>query len=157
MPVRLFFLFIISSFASVVIASDSKVQEILSSTNTPSGVVFEIAGSDPVALKWAIPRIKQYVVRLRKKFPKMELAVVTHGREQFALQKSNSSEYKKVHNEVKLLAGADVPVHICQTFAGWSGVDPEDFPDYVSVSATGPQQVKDYLELGYTLIKIRAH
>ena len=34
-------------------------------------------------------------------------------------------------------------------------VEAEDFPDYVKVSATGPQQINDYRDLGYKLIIIR--
>jgi intracellular sulfur oxidation DsrE/DsrF family protein len=118
--------------------------------------VFEISSSDKDALKWAIPRIQQYTNTLRQKFPGLDVAIVSHGREQFVLQKKNSKEYEKVHKAVKELSSkGDVPVHICQTFAAWNDVSPEEFPDYVSVSATGPQQVNDYIELGYALIKLR--
>jgi len=141
---------------NVAFASDAKIQKLLLASKAPAGVVFEIASSDADALTWAIPKIREYSKQLRTKFPKLDMAVVTHGREQFSLQKSNSSEYQKVHDEVAELAkSGDIPVHVCQTFAAWNGVDPEDFPEYVTVSATGPQQVNDYMELGYTLIKIR--
>lgn len=144
-------------FAGIAFAGidHEKIQTILDSDKVPVGIVFEISLSDPVALQWAIPRIRQYAARLRKKFPKLEMAVVTHGREQFALQKDRSEKYEKLHKQVKQLSKSnDIPVHVCQTFAAWRGVDPEDFPDYVTVSATGPQQVNDYLSLGYTLIKM---
>jgi predicted ATPase len=29
---------------------------------------------------------------------------------------------------------------------------PEDFPDYINVSAAGPIQINDYEELGYELV-----
>lgn len=157
MSVRFYLLFVIGFCATAVYANDIQVQNIISSSKAPIGVVFEIASSDPDALRWAIPKIKRYSMQLRAQFPKLELAVVTHGREQFALQKINSVEYQKVHNEIKQLAESeDIPIHVCQTFAAWNGVDPEDFPDYVAVSVTGPQQVNDYLELGYTLIRVRS-
>ncbi len=132
------------------------VQAILKSAKAPTGVVFEIALADADALQWAIPRIQEYAKQLRSKFPQMEIAVVTHGREQFALQTAKNDEYRKVHETVKALSETqDIPVHICQTFAAWNDVEPEAFPDYVTVSATGPQQVNDYIDLGYKLIKIR--
>jgi len=154
----IYFIFIVQFFTGAALAgSDSeKIQTILASDKAPSGVVFEIAMADPDALRWAIPRIKQYAVSLRKKFPNLELAVVTHGREQFALQKGVSAKYRKVQKQVEQLSKSDdIPVHVCQTFAAWNDVEPEDFPEYITVSATGPQQVNDYLSLGYTLIKIR--
>ena len=155
MSVRFYLFLVFSILANTANANDAKVEQILSSSKTPAGIVFEIASSDSGALKWAIPKIKSYAIRLRKKFPELEIAVVTHGREQFALQKTSSAEYQKVHKEVELLAKSEnIPVHVCQTFASWNGVEPEDFPDYVSVSTTGPQQVNDYVDLGYTLIKI---
>lgn len=139
-------------------ATDSeKIQQILSLSTAPSGVVFEIASSDKDALQWAIPRIQEYTERLRQQFPGLDVAIVSHGREQFLLQEKNAKENEKVHKAVKELSTkGDIPVHICQTFAAWNNVDPEEFPDYVSVSTTGPQQVKDYLELGYYLVKLKS-
>jgi len=144
-------------FSGTHASSDSgTIQHLLSQPVAPSGVVFEIVTADKAALQWAIPRIQQYTASLREKFPGLEIAIVSHGREQFVLQEKNSEEYEEVHKAVKeLSAKGDVPVHICQTFAAWNNVTPEEFPDYVSVSTTGPQQVRDYVELGYTLIKLR--
>jgi intracellular sulfur oxidation DsrE/DsrF family protein len=137
-------------------AENDKVQTLLNQAQAPTGVLFEIASADKNALQWALPRIQQYTKTLREKFPGLDIAVVTHGREQFALQQASTDEYRKVHESVKALATKqDIPVHICQTFAAWNGVEPEAFPEYVTVSATGPQQVNDYVDLGYTLIKIK--
>lgn len=138
-------------------SSDSeKIQQILSLNTAPSGVVFEIASSDKDALQWAIPRIQGYTNKLRQQFPGLDVAVVSHGREQFLLQEKNATEHVKLHKAVQELSvKGDIPVHICQTFAGWNNVEPEAFPDYVSVSTTGPQQVRDYLELGYYLVKLK--
>ena len=147
-------------FSIVVTAQASphreKIDELLAQQPAPTGVVFEIASSDSDALRWAIPLIKNYTDELRKKIPGLEVAVVTHGREQFALQESNEKNYQQVHDSVKALASEDnVPVHICETFASWKNVAAEEFPSYVNVSATGPQQVNDYLDLGYSLVKLR--
>ena len=51
-----------------------------------------------------------------------------------------------------LTVADDVPVHVCETHAGWYGVEASDFPDYVDVAPTGPGQINLYKELGYTLI-----
>ena len=56
--------------------------------------------------------------------------------------------------QVQALVAADVPVHVCETHAGWYGVTAEDFPDYVNVAPTGPGQVRLYEELGYDLIVV---
>ena len=154
-PYLFFIILALQASFSFAATDNKKVQQLLAQEKSPAGVVFEIAVADPDALKWAVPKIQQYARQLRQKFPKLEMAVVTHGREQFALQKDNTDEYENVHKQVAQLAKSDdIPVHICQTFAGWNGVDPEDFPEYVTVSATGPQQVNDYISLGYTLIII---
>jgi len=155
-PLCLLLLFAASFNVAVAGSDHEAVQQILADNKAPAGVVFEIAVADADALQWAIPRIRQYSEQLRNKYQGLELAVVTHGREQFALQKDNADEYEEVHKEVEQMSrSGKIPVHICQTFASWNGVDAEDFPSYVTVSATGPQQVNDYLELGYVLVEIR--
>jgi len=152
----LFFTGFLLTFTVTASTHGDQVDRLLAMAQAPAGVVFEIASGDAKALQWAIPQIQQYTQTLRKKFPGLDVAVVTHGREQFALQTTNQGEYQKVHDSVKDLSTKDnVPVHICQTFASWNGVEAEDFPEYVTVSTTGPQQVNDYIDLGYTLIKLR--
>ena len=152
------YLFLTLIAFSVEAAPRDEVQlaSILKMPKAPVGVVFEIALSDPDALRWAIPRINGYVKRLRDRFPGLEIAVVSHGKEQFSLVTQKTRDYKEVHKDVeKLVKAENIPVHICATHASWRDVAPEDFPEYVSVSATGPQQVKDYRDLGYLLVKIR--
>jgi intracellular sulfur oxidation DsrE/DsrF family protein len=90
------------------------------------------------------------VTQLRKKFPELPVAIVTHGKEQFALTTKNADS--KTHSLVKDLVSDQIEVHVCGTHASWYNVMPEDFPDYVNVSATGPAQINDYEELGYELI-----
>jgi hypothetical protein len=40
------------------------------------------------SLCWALPTVKKYIGQIRQRFPNMHFAVVTHGRELFALQKN---------------------------------------------------------------------
>jgi len=136
------------------VSSDTKIANILKADKAPEGVVFEIVRG-PSGLTWAIPKIKKYVLVLRKKWPKIKIAVVSHGNEQFALTKKNQPKFKQVHKGVKeLTSGFGVPVHICQTYAGYKGVSPEAFPKYVTVSGQGPQEIKNYREFGYKLVII---
>ena len=138
-------------------ADHPTLTKLLSADKPPAGVVFEIITGDPQALRWAVPQVADYAKRLRTRFPKLEIAVVTHGQEMFALQKSQRAAASEVHAGIEQLSKEQgIPVHVCETYAGWRGIAPEAFPDYVNVAPAGPAQVKNYLDLGYTLIKISA-
>jgi intracellular sulfur oxidation DsrE/DsrF family protein len=136
-------------------SSNEAIEEILQQQKPPEGVVFEIVSSNPDFLKQAIPEVKQHISSLRKKFPGLSVAVVTHGDEQFALTKKNRGKYEQLHNEiVSLRQDADIPVHVCGAYASWKNVSPEEFPDYVDVSATGPAEIRQYQEFGFKKIVI---
>ncbi|HIQ15262.1 MAG TPA: hypothetical protein EYH38_06795 [Leucothrix sp.] len=142
-------------FSSLSLASDKKdIAKILAQSETPDGVVFEVIGSDAKYLTNALERIQEYKEVLQKKFPKLDIAVVSHGSEQFGLTTKNAEKNKKAHNSVKRLVASDVPVYICETHASWRDVSAEDFPEYISVAAQGPAQIRQYQELGYTLVVI---
>lgn len=131
------------------------VEEILRQQKPPEGVVFEIVSGSPDFLKRAIPEVKQHIVGLRKKFPGLSIAVVSHGDEQFALTNANQDEYKQLHSEiVSLRQDRDIPFHVCGAYASWKNVSPEEFPDYVDVSATGPAEIRQYQEFGFKKIVI---
>ncbi|MBD3669319.1 MAG: DsrE family protein [Gammaproteobacteria bacterium] len=134
----------------VVSAGDEDdVRSILQMQEAPEGVVFEIIASRD-GLTWAIPRVKKFSEQLRQRFPDLSIAVVSHGSEQFALQKRYQDDYSNVHQQVKsLVADNDIPVHVCGTYAEWKGVTPEEFADYVDVAAEGPAQIRNYEELGF--------
>jgi intracellular sulfur oxidation DsrE/DsrF family protein len=133
-----------------------EIHTLLQSSEPPAGVVFEVVESDGDALQWAIPRISDYARRLRARFPGLDIAVVSHGKEQFALQRQRRGEYRAVHQGVQSLLGDAVQVHVCGTYAGWYGVTEEDFPDYVNVSAAGPAQVNDYESMGWEVVILTA-
>ena len=140
------------SFAS---DPNEQVEEILKLKDAPPGIVFEIVTGESNSLEWALPETKGYIKELRARFPELEVAIVTHGDEQFALKANNNKKYKKVHSLTQQLVQKDnIPLHVCGTYAGWKGVSEEDFPDYVDVAATGPATINDYISLGYILIKI---
>lgn len=142
------------SFAS---NPNEQVEEILQLKEAPAGIIFEIVTGESNSLAWALPETKNYIKELRARFPKLEIAIVTHGNEQFALKTSNDKKYKKVHSLTQQLVQTDnIPLHVCGTYAGWKGLTEEDFPEYVDVAAAGPATINDYISLGYTLIKIES-
>jgi intracellular sulfur oxidation DsrE/DsrF family protein len=133
-----------------------EVDALIARKTTPAGVVFEIAQNRETALESAIPLLKQYALRLRERFPQLKIALVTHGREEFALLKDKSEQYRNIQSGVReLVKDQDVAVHVCGTHASWFEKYPEDFPDYVDVAPSGPVQIRNYRELGYELIVLR--
>jgi intracellular sulfur oxidation DsrE/DsrF family protein len=143
-------LFTLSTFAS----DKEDIAQILTKSETPDGVVFEVIGSNGDYLTKALEKIQNYKKQLQTKFPKIDIAVVSHGSEQFALTSENAKKFKKAHSSVKRLVASDVPVYICETHASWRDVSAEEFPNYISVASQGPAQIKQYQELGYTLVVI---
>ncbi len=135
-----------------VALANQDVEALLVRAEAPEGVVFEIVEADESALDVLLPRVRTAIERIRARFPQTEFAVVSHGREEFALQRKYQGEQAEVHQQVQALVAEDVPVYVCETHAGWYGVGAEDFPDYVNVAPTGPGQVELYRELGYDLI-----
>lgn len=137
-------------------SSGTSIERILASNKAPAGVVIEIVTGDQDGLRWALPLAKSYIKRLRHRYPGLSISIVTHGREQFALQKTKNKTQNKIHSLTQSLKKEDVPLHICGTFAGWEGLSEEDFPRYVDVSPAGPAQINDYLALDYKLIVINS-
>lgn len=155
----LIFVLILSNlfFTSAIFASDvnKTIEHILSLQQAPIGVVFEIVTGDENSLNWALPKTQKYIKKLRARFPKLDIAIVTHGNEQFALQTKNNKKFKQIHSLTQQLVKQDnVPLHVCGTYASWRNVTEEEFPEYVDVTAAGPATINDYISLGYTLIKL---
>lgn len=128
------------------------INQILAMEQSPIGVVFEVVEGDDDALEWAIPTINKYVKQLRKRFPDIGLAVVSHGSEQFGLMTSKQKEMAAVHKTVQSLVASDVPVVVCGTHASWRDKKASDFPDYVEVAPAGPTEIRNYEQMGYQLI-----
>jgi len=132
-----------------------EVEQLLAAKEAPAGVVFEIVTGAVNSLKWALPQTRKYITKLRKRFPDLDIAIVTHGDEQFALTTTNNKKYKKIHSLTQQLVNEDnIPLHVCGTYASWKNVGEEEFPDYIDVTAAGPATINDYIALGYILIKI---
>ena len=131
-----------------------EVSDFLQLDPLPDGIVFEIVEAGEEALEELLPKVRSIIEKIRSKQPDIEFAVVSHGREEFALQTRYQDQYSEIHNSDLSLVKSDVPVFVCETHAGWYGVTAEDFPDYVNVAPTGPGQISLYEDLGYHLIVI---
>jgi len=126
---------------------------ILAEKEAPAGVVIEIVSDEDSLLSDLLPVIKQQIKRLRQRFPGLPIAIVTHGSEQFDLTTKNQKQESTAHKITRELVNTEeVDVHVCGTHAGWYGVTPEDFPEYVDVTAAGPAQINDYESMGYELV-----
>lgn len=132
----------------------ASLEEILALAEEPTGVVIEIVESSASALKELIPDIQQATGQIRKKYPELPIAVVSHGYEQFALTTKNLEKNSQLKNGVKNLIDKDIDLHVCGTHASWFNVEPGEYPDYIDVSATGPAQINDYLNVGYVQLEL---
>lgn len=139
--------------STVFASNQEKVERIVKSQSQPFGVVFEIVEGSKHDISWAIDEVEKYAKQLRQRFPDIGIAVVSHGREEFALMKSEENNYKETHAKVKsLVKDQAIPVHVCGTHASWYGRSEKDFPDYVDVTPAGPTQIADYVDMGYEKI-----
>lgn len=131
-----------------------KIETLLQSKDAPEGVVFEVINRDVLFLNWALPEVEKQTQRLRKKFPELDIVVVSHGREMFSLTSKNQSDNPDLKMQVDLLVSQQVPVYVCGTYAERKGVSNSEFPENIKVAAEGPAQINDYIKLGYTHILI---
>jgi len=121
----------------------------------PPGAVFEIVDRDPQALDHALPWVKRAAQRLKARFPGMPMALVAHGQEMFALQAAQREGNAAAHQLAEsLVRDEGIPLHVCETYAGWRGVAPEAFPDYVDVAPSGPAQIRNYEALDYVRLVV---
>ena len=131
------------------VAAPLTLDELLARPVAPHGVVFEIVDRDPGALEVALPWVKQASQRLKARFPALPMALVTHGQEMFALQTDKRAGNPAVHQIAETLSRDGIPVHVCETYAGWRGIGAENFPKYIDVAPAGPTQIRNYEALDY--------
>lgn len=157
LPRLLYILPMVLTFCLIgpVKAETATLETVLARTAVPAGIVFEIVDRDPAALNQALPWVIEAARQLRQRFPKLEMAVVSHGQEMFALQQSAQDKHARPHQLAQQLVRQEgIPLHVCETYAGWKGVAPEAFPDYVDVAPAGPAQINNYMALGYIRILV---
>jgi len=137
------------------VAATATLDELLARPSPPPGVVFEIVDRDPGALELALPWVKDAAERLKARHPGVPMALVTHGQEMFALQSSQRGGNAKVHQLAESLSrDQGIPVHVCETFAGWRGLAAEHFPAYIDVAPSGPSQIRNYEMLDYVRVVV---
>jgi len=144
-------------FTQTILAANpgAQVKQILSLEKAPAGIVFEVVTGASNSLKWALPQIQDYIKEIHARFPTLDIAIVTHGEEMFALKTTNNKKYKKVHSLTQqLVKNENIQLHVCGTYAGMRNITTEAFPDYVDVTAAGPATINDYVSLGYILIEL---
>ena len=141
-------------FGFSLTASAATLDEILKLDEAPTGVVVEVVEPGAAALEAVLNDVAHASRELRKKFPDLPVAVVSHGVEQFSLTSKNIKQHKTLESGVKKLVADDVDLHVCGTHASWYNITPEEYPDYIDVSATGPAQINDYLNIGYIMLDL---
>ncbi len=145
----------IPSMAAVVHAAAASLDDLLMRSAAPPGVVFEIVDRDPRALDVALPWVKQASQQLKKRFPDLPMALVTHGQEMFALQSGARESNPAIHQLAESLSRDDgIPVHVCETYAGRRALAAEDFPAYIDVAPAGPTQIRNYEALDYVRLVV---
>lgn len=133
---------------------NDKIDRLLSQTQEPDGVVFEVLEFGSDSWQWLSPMLENYTQQLRAKFPNIDLAIVSHGLEQFELTKQASISQPKAINTLKELSNQSVDVHVCGVHSRWVNVDESAYLDFVDVAKSGPATINDYKNIGYTLIEI---
>lgn len=148
------FWIVLLALTSPVNAAPLTLDALLARPVAPPGVVFEIVDRDPRALDVALPWVKQASQRLKARFPALPMALVTHGQEMFALQAGGRAGNPAVHQIAESLSRDGIPVHVCETYAGWRGLAPESFPAYIDVAPAGPTQIHNYEALDYVRLVV---
>lgn len=130
------------------------LNDVLRLEESPVGVVIEVMKADGNALHEHLVEVRAASDAIRRKFPELPIAIVSHGYEQFALTSANAGKYRTLHEEVKDLVNNDIDVHVCGTHASWYDIAPEDYPEFIDVTHAGPAQINDYLNIGYVQLEL---
>jgi len=131
------------------------VKALLEGSEAPDGIVFDIETLDENALTELAPYVKKQIQLLKKSFPDADIAVVSHGTEEFALQTQAAEQNAELHNMFnQLVVDSGVSVHVCGAVGGLKKLTQDDFPEFVSYSESGLAQLNDYKALDYKVIRI---
>jgi hypothetical protein len=154
-PLRVAWLTIALICYNALADANNDMDAVFARDQAPAGVIFEIVDWDDEYLKIAIPWVNAQIIALREKFPGLDIAVVSHGSEQFALLKDANAAYPEIHSNVqRLISDHDVKLELCLGHANMRGFNQEDFPDYVAIEASGPSQIAAYESLGYDKVVV---
>ena len=132
-----------------------EVEALLLSDESPDGVVFELLSWDSNTWAWAAPMLKDFRARLQVKFPGLDVVVVSHGSEQFQLQKNLVSDQPEAIATLQSLSGEGMNIHVCGVHYAWNNVSEDSYLDFIDVAPSGPARINDYKNLGYKKILLR--
>ena len=135
--------------------SHPHIDRIVAADEPPEGVVFELVFWDENTWEWAAPMLSDLTAQLQNRFPGLDVAIVSHGAEQFQLTQSRVKEQPDAIAQLISLVDDGVDIHVCGTHSDWNGIPTSEYIDIVNVSPSAPAQVNDYLALGYRLIVLR--
>lgn len=153
-----FLLIILLAFTAVSHAADYSnptVTRLLEADEAPDGVVFELLSWDEKTWTWAAPMINSLRDQLIRKFPRIDVAIVSHGGEQFQLTQARQHEQPQAIAQLAGLTDEGVNLHVCGTHSSWQDVAQSAYLDMVDVSPSGPAQINDYIKLGYRHILLQ--
>jgi len=150
-----FVLLWLSSLNLMALHHYPSVEKILASDDEPDGIVFELLSWDEHTWTWAAPLIEDYRNQLLQKFPDLDIAVVSHGGEQFQLTKKKAPDQPAAIETLTSLTNDGVNIHVCGVHSSWQGISEESYIDIIDVSPSGPAQINDYVKLGYIKIILR--
>ena len=145
-------------FSSQLAASGNShpaIEKLLQATETPDGVVFELLSWDEDTWQWAAPLIVDYRNQLKQRFPDIDIAIVSHGGEQFQLTQEKAEKQPEAIATLRGLTDEGVSLHVCGVHSSWEDVAESEYIDIVDVAPSGPARINDYVNLGYTKILIR--
>ena len=132
------------------------IEAVLDGTQMPGGVVFEIMAWEDRSWDWAAPLLQDYAGRLWRRFPGLDLALVSHGHELFDLALRNRGQHRDAVELLAELHDRGIDIHVDGEYARWKRLGPKDFPGFVNLTESGSAQLEDYLKLGFVLIRLEA-
>lgn len=148
-------LFSLSTLIFAAGYSNPDVDRMLRAPEAPDGVVIELLSWDEQTWNWAAPMITDLRQQLLKRFPGVDIAVVSHGAEQFQLTREQAHKQPEAIAQLSSLNEQGVNLHVCGTHSSWKDVDETAYVDIVDVSPSGPAQINDYIKLGYRHILLQ--
>ena len=130
------------------------VDAIVASGQPPEGVVFDLVTWGDRGWDWASPMLRDLTGQLRRHYPELEMALVSHGFELFDLSERSGHASRPAIQLLRSLADDGLRVHVGGRYASTRLYQPEDFLPFVDVAASGEAQVEDYLRLGFVRIEL---
>ena len=120
----------------------------------PPGVVVELIEWQDNSWQWATPLLIELRERLRQRWPDTDLAIVSHGGEQFQLTREQRGQQPRALAQLQGLVEDGVDLFVCGTHSSWRDVPQEAYLDFVQVAPSGPARINDYVDLGYVHIRL---